>query len=114
VLGGFFRCGKQVSAIDESDDFVLLGRVAMRTIQDVFNRLRAEYTEMPGLRLKAEQVQRLCGIEETMCQLVLDWLVDEKFLCAKSDGRYARLTDGHHPHLPKPDLRTGQRAKTAS
>ena len=98
----------------ESHDFVLLGRVNMRTIQDVFNRLRAEYTEMPGLRLKAEQVQRLCGIEEAMCQLVLDSLVAEKFLCAKSDGRYARLTEGHHPHPAKAGLRTDQRAKKAS
>jgi hypothetical protein len=86
----------------------------MRTIQDVFSRLRAEYTEMPGLRLKAKQVERLCGIEETMCQLVLDSLVAEKFLCAKSDGRYARVTDGHHPHLAKADLRTVERAKNAS
>jgi hypothetical protein len=35
------------------------------TIQNVRNRLRAEYMEMPGLRLKAEQVQRLCGIDQT-------------------------------------------------
>jgi len=86
----------------------------MKTIQDVFNRLRAEYTEMPGLRLKAKQVERLCGIEETMCQLVLDSLVAEKFLCAKSDGRYARVTDGHHPHPAKADIRTDERAKKAS
>jgi hypothetical protein len=83
-------------------------------MQDVFNRLRAEYTEMPGLRLKAKQVQRLCGIEETMCQLVLDSLVDEQFLCAKSDGRYARVTTGHHLHPAKADLRTNERAKKAS
>src|SRR5579864_5474600 len=69
----------------------------LRTIQDLRNRLHAEYTEMPGLRLKAEQVQRLCGTEQTVCQLVLDSLVDEKFLCAVSDGHYARVTDRHHP-----------------
>ena len=86
----------------------------MRTIQDVFNRLRAEFTEMPGLRLRAKQVERLCGIEETMCQLVLDSLVAEKFLCAKSDGRYARVTDGHHPHPAKADIRTDEPAKKAS
>jgi hypothetical protein len=63
-------------------------------VQDVLNRLRAEYLEMPGLRLKPEQVQRLCGIERTMCQLVLDSLLESKFLCVTSDGRYARLTDG--------------------
>ena len=105
---------EQVSTIDEGHDFVLLERIAMRTIEDVFNRLRAEYTEMPGLRLKAEQVQRLCGIEETICQLMLDSLVDEKFLCTKSDGRYARLTDGHHPHPAKADFRTDKRTKKAS
>ena len=86
----------------------------MKTIQDVFNRLRAEYTEMPGLRLKAKQVERLCGIEETMCQLVLDSLVAEKFLCAKPDGRYARVTDGRHPLPAKADLRTAERVTKAS
>jgi hypothetical protein len=32
----------------------------MRTIEDVRNRLRSEFLEMPGLRLTSEQVQRLC------------------------------------------------------
>jgi hypothetical protein len=66
----------------------------MRTIQEVMNRLRAEYLEMPGLLLTPSQVERLCGIERTICRLVLDELVNEKFLCTKSDGRYARLTEG--------------------
>ena len=66
----------------------------MRTIHDVIKRLRAEYLATPGLRLTAEQVQRLCGVERTPCQLVLDSLVDAKFLCVKPDGAYARLTDG--------------------
>jgi len=35
----------------------------MRTVQDVLTRLRAEFLEMPGLRLTPEQVQRLCGVE---------------------------------------------------
>ena len=62
--------------------------------QEVRERLRAEYLEMPGLRLKLPQVQRLCGIEEMVCQIVLDSLVEAKFLCRKSDGCYARLTEG--------------------
>ena len=33
------------------------------------NRLRAEYLEMPGLRLKREQVQRLCGLRLTIFSL---------------------------------------------
>jgi len=90
----------------------------MRTIDDVLNRLRAngaetrlraEFLEMPGLRLTPDQVQRLCGVERTMCQMVLDVLVDEEFLGVTLDGQYARLTTGHHPHPAKVDLRTDTR-----
>jgi hypothetical protein len=66
----------------------------MRTCDAVLERLRAEFMEMPGLRLTQEQVQRLCGVEERVCQVVLDALVDAKFLYLKSDGVYGRLTDG--------------------
>jgi hypothetical protein len=86
----------------------------MRTIEDVLNRLRAEFLEMPDLRVTSEQVQRLCGVERTICQTVLDVLVEEAFLCVKLDGHYARLTDGHHPHPAKADLRTDKRAEQAS
>jgi hypothetical protein len=73
--------------------------------------LRAEYPEMPGLRLKPEQVQRLSGVEWTMCQRVLDSLQDAKFLTARSDGHHARLTDEADALRPQPakaDLRTEQ------
>jgi hypothetical protein len=50
---------------------------------------------MPGLRLRAEQVQRLCGIEQRVCRLVLETLVDARFLSVNADGQYGRLTDGH-------------------
>jgi hypothetical protein len=64
------------------------------TIQRAIEHVRAEFMEMPGLRLTAQQVQRLCGIEQTMCRLVLDSLVDTNFLCRKSNGAYSRATDG--------------------
>jgi hypothetical protein len=66
----------------------------LSTDRRVLERLRAEYIEMPGLRLRAVQVQRLCGIEPTVCRTLLDALVDEKFLCANADGTYARLFEG--------------------
>lgn len=83
---------------------------------DTLHRVRAEFLEMPGLRLKSEQVQRLCGIERTMCQMVLDALVDEGFLCVRSDGHYARLTDAtiQCPQPAKADLRTDTRFVKAS
>ena len=88
----------------------------MRAIEDVLNRLRAEFLEMPGLRLKTEQVQRLCGVERTICQLVLDSLVDATFLCVKSDGHYARLTDGEtsRPRGGNADLGPSQHFMKAS
>jgi len=77
----------------------------------LLNRIRAEYLEMPGLCLKLEQAQRLCGVERALCQRVLDTLVDTKFLCVKADGAYARLTDGADVPRPQPakaDLGTGK------
>jgi len=58
--------------------------------QQVLERIRAEYLEMPGLSLKAGQVQRLCGVERELCKNVLDALVDAKFLRLTSDGAYGR------------------------
>ena len=73
----------------------------MRSTEDAFNQLRAEFLEMPGLRLRAIQAERLCGIERALCRMVLDSLVTAKFLCVKPDGSYARLTDGVVPR-PRP------------
>jgi hypothetical protein len=82
----------------------------------LLTRLRAEYLEMPGLRLTLEQAQRLCGIERALCKATLDALVADKFLCVKSGGAYARLTDGiiSRPRPVKADLGTEQRVATAS
>jgi hypothetical protein len=63
----------------------------------LLRRIRAEYLEMPGLRLTLEQAQRLCGVEGTLCKRLLDALVDARFLCIKSDGAYARASDGELP-----------------
>jgi hypothetical protein len=72
--------------------------------QRMLERLRAEYLEMPGLKLRIEQAQRLCGIEQTMCKLVLDALVKTSFLCLKSDGTFVRRMEGSspRPRLVKP------------
>jgi hypothetical protein len=56
--------------------------------EQIMRRIRAEYREMPDMRLRPEQVQRLCGIEGAMCKEALDALVDAKFLRVRSDGSY--------------------------
>jgi hypothetical protein len=79
----------------------------MRTIDGVLTRLRAEFVEMPGLLLTAAQVQRLCGVEPAMCQVVLDALVDARFLYVKPDGTYGRLVDGER--LPRQAVKSNVR-----
>jgi hypothetical protein len=85
-------------------------------LNTLLTRLRAEYLEMPGLRLTPEQAQRLCGVERALCKTVLDVLVADKFLCVKSGGAYARLTDGiiSRSRPVKADLGTKRRVATAS
>jgi hypothetical protein len=57
-------------------------------------RIRAEYLEMPGLRLTPAQAQRLWGLDERTCLQVLESLTKDRFLDRRDNGTYARLTDG--------------------
>jgi hypothetical protein len=103
--------------MDEAHDSLLLGDFRVATqIQDVLIRLRAEFLEMPGLRLTRAQVARLFGVEGAVCQVVLDVLVDEKFLCTNPDGHYARLTDEtrRRSRPVKADFGTGRPSLKAS
>ena len=80
-------------------------------------RIRAEYLEMPGLRLTLEQAQRLCGVERILCKTVLDALVEAKFLCVRPDGTYARAIDGRDIPRPQPmkaDRAAGRERQIAS
>jgi hypothetical protein len=52
--------------------------------------IQAEFCEMPGLHLTKAQVQRLWGLDEVTCDVVLAALEDEKFLRRTSDDTYAR------------------------
>jgi len=61
-----------------------------RSIQDVVRRVRAEFLEMPGLRLTADQARRLWRLDETWCDAVLDALVDARFLARTRDGAFVR------------------------
>jgi hypothetical protein len=61
--------------------------------QQAFQRIRAEYLEMPGMRLTPAEVQRLSGAEISICVQVLDDLVRAKFLHTGPDGSYVRGGD---------------------
>ena len=66
-------------------------------------RIRAEYLEMPGLSLRPEQVQRLCGVDGTLCESVLEALVETGFLSRRPDGAYGRYSN--------PDISRARQAK---
>jgi hypothetical protein len=112
----------RVSATEASRTFALVsqefsGVVIMTTIEDVHSRLRAEFSEMPGMRLTLDQVQRLCGVERALCRLALDALVASEFLCVKADGHYVRVTDGGDTprrFRAKADIRVERRIARAS
>jgi hypothetical protein len=59
-------------------------------LEDVLQRVRGEYHEMPGLRLTKAQAQRLWGLDSKVCNALLDALVDTKFLFRTRDGAFMR------------------------
>jgi hypothetical protein len=61
-----------------------------RNIQEVVQRIRGEFLEMPGLRLTAQQARRLWRLDETACDAVLGALVDARFLAKTRDGSFIR------------------------
>src|SRR5262245_41570159 len=83
-----------------------------RHLHRLVDRLYSEYLEMPGLRLTIPQAQRLCGVGGMICQMVLDALVDEKFLRVNRDGTYGRLADGDQPRPAQAKLRARLRPAT--
>jgi hypothetical protein len=68
--------------------------LAVVSAEEMVRRVRGEFLEMPGLRLTRAQAQRMWGLDQETCAEVLQTLVDTKFLHLRSDGTYARLSDG--------------------
>jgi hypothetical protein len=62
--------------------------------EQILQRIRSEYLEMPGLRLTPQQAQRLWGLDRQCCEESLQYLVDAGFLMKTGRGTYVRLTDG--------------------
>jgi len=53
-------------------------------------RIRAEYWEMPGLKLTPRQAQRLWGLDRESCDALLSDLISEGFLSRTRDGAFVR------------------------
>jgi hypothetical protein len=59
------------------------------TFAELLCRIRAEYLEMPGLRLTAPQAQCLFGLDSETWDAVLAALLDAKFLSHTHNGVFA-------------------------
>jgi hypothetical protein len=59
-------------------------------LESVLRRIRAEYIEMPGLRLTTAQAQRLWGLDRAACDALMGALVDAKFLFRTPGGVFVR------------------------
>ena len=57
------------------------------------DRVRTEFTEMPGERLTCAQAQRLFALRPDICERVLAALVREGVLVRGFDGRYGSRRD---------------------
>jgi hypothetical protein len=68
----------------------------------LLHRIRAEYREMPNLRLTPSEAQRLFGLEPSACHAALDALLTENFLCRTRDGLFVRAPTMHQPTPAKP------------
>jgi hypothetical protein len=67
---------------------------AVATCAQLLHRIKAEYMEMPGLRLTAAQAGRLWGLDAAACRDLLERLITERFLQHCRDGTYSRSTEG--------------------
>jgi hypothetical protein len=54
------------------------------------NRVRAEFQEMPDLRVTAWELQRLCAIDGAETHRILETLISDGFLHSTWDGHYVR------------------------
>jgi hypothetical protein len=54
---------------------------------DAVRRVKAEYLEMPGLKLTRREAARLWGLDDGICEAVLAVLVRDRFLtCTRTDA----------------------------
>jgi hypothetical protein len=61
---------------------------------ELLNRAKQEYLEMPGLMLTTWQASRLWHLDIGTCQALLSTLVREEFLAETRDGAFLRRASG--------------------
>jgi hypothetical protein len=67
----------------------------------LLQRVRAEYVEMPGLKLTAAQAQRLWGLDGATCHAVLAALLDLAFLSRTRTGLFIMAATTGAGQMPR-------------
>jgi len=57
---------------------------------EILQRVRADFLEMPGLRLTRAQARRLWAVDEASCDAILAALIDARFLVYSGNVAYMR------------------------
>jgi hypothetical protein len=65
-------------------------KVSASGLAALAGRVRAEFVEMPGLRLTSRQAARLFALERELCAGLLQHLTDTGFLWQTHDGAFLR------------------------
>ena len=56
----------------------------------LFDRIRGEFNEMPGMQLTIAQASRLWGMDQIACRRIIDALVETAFLRWTPSGTVVR------------------------
>jgi hypothetical protein len=80
-----------MDAINPSRGFPERRDFALR--EQLIGRVRAEFEELPSLRLTRGQAQRLFGLRADICERVLATLVQNQTLCLDHEDRYRMHDD---------------------
>lgn len=61
--------------------------------EETLTRVRAEFLEMPGLKLTVPQAQRLWGVDRGTCEALIAELTERRFLSRTRDGSVVLRTE---------------------
>ena len=81
-------CSPHQFPFRETAELQHMSRLA--SLEPVIQRIRGEFHESPGLRLTHWQFQRLWNLDADQAQLVIEELVQRRFLRGARDGTFVR------------------------
>jgi len=78
------------AVLDELDGPAVTLSRFQRVTPALLTRIRAEFSEMPGLHLTPRQAARLWNLDAVTCDVALRILVEEQFLGRTAKGAFRR------------------------